>query len=141
MGRSLSFHSSYIPKKRTHTKQQNYLDARTAAKKGDVEALKRVATTDPKSFLTPDENGWTPFHEAVRVGNKQAVEIILNSSEGNKLKNLVTYTGVSPLNIARQYLGENQEVTQYLVELGAVDLHPHYKRASKRSKGAAKEEL
>jgi ankyrin repeat protein len=110
------------------------MDARTAAKKGDVEALKRISESDPKSFSSPDDNGWTPFHEAVRVGNTEAVEIILNSSSEsgskNNLKDRLTYTGVTPLNIAREFLGNAHEVTKLLVELGAVDKHPHHHKAT-----------
>lgn len=105
--------------------KQHYLDAHAAAQKGDVEALRRIAKTNPTSFTSPDDNGWTPFHEAVRVGNKEAVEIILNSEVGKSLQNRLTYTGVTPLNIAREFLGNDNEVTKFLVELGAIDKHPH----------------
>lgn len=39
----------------------------------------------------------------------------------SKLINLSTYTGVTPLNIARRFLEEDHEVTQLLIKLGAVD--------------------
>lgn len=102
-----------------------YLDAAGAARKGDVGALHRIAKVNPSSFASPDENGWTPFHEAVRSGNKEAIEAIFYSSGGQDLLNLVTYTGVTPLNIAREFLGHDHEVTKWFVKLRAVDKHPH----------------
>jgi len=87
--------------------------------------LQRIAKVNPSSFAVPDENGWTPFHEAVRVGNKEAVEAIFYSSAGEKLKNQLTYTGVTPLNIAREFLGNDHEITKWLLKLKAVDKHPH----------------
>ena len=100
------------------------MDARAAAQKGDVGALKRIAQSSPTSFSIPDNNGWTPFHEAVRLGNLPAVKVILESDA--KLLDLLTFTGVTPLNIAREYLGKNHPVAQYLVEWGAIDKHPHH---------------
>jgi hypothetical protein len=37
--------------------------------------------------------------------------------------NKKTYTGVSPLNIAREFLGEDHAVTKKLVENGAIDIN------------------
>ena len=102
------------------------MDASDAARKGDVGALQRIAKVNPSAFGVPDDNGWTPFHEAIRVGNKEAVEAIFYSTGGEKLKNQLTYTGVSPLNIAREYLGNDHEITKWLVKLKAVDKHPHH---------------
>lgn len=104
------------------------MDPREAAKKGDIEALKRIAEVDRKQFFSPDDNGWTPFHEAVRAGMREAVEIIHNSDPAHK--NRLTYTGVTPLNIAREYLGKDHEVTKFLVELGAIDNHPSHNAAT-----------
>ena len=102
------------------------MDAADAARKGDVGALQRIAKVNPSAFAVPDDNGWTPFHEAVRVGNLEAVEAIFYTSAGEKLKNQLTYTGVTPLNIAREFLGSDHEVTKWLVKLKAKDEHPHY---------------
>ncbi len=108
---------------------QKSIDARIAAQQGDAKTLKRLAKVDPSSFQTPDDLGWTPFHEAIRAGSLSCVETILyavgdaqsKSDAQSKLVNLSTYTGVTPLHIARQYLAEDHEVTQLLIKLGAVD--------------------
>ena len=102
------------------------MDARHAARRGDVAALQRIAKLDASASAEPDDNGWTLFHEAVRTGNKEAVEAILwGSRSQDNLKNRLTYTGVTPLNIAKEFLGESHDVTRFLVKVGAIDKHPH----------------
>jgi len=104
--------------------RQKAQDARVAAQHENLEILKKVTKTDPSSFMTPDDLGWTPFHEAVRTGNLACVETILFAVGDNqsKLKNLMTYTGQSPLNIARTYFDEDQPVVKLLVQMGATDV-------------------
>lgn len=86
--------------------------------------VKNIAKSDPSSFQTPDDLGWTPFHESVRAGNVDCVETILYAVGADQIKNTMTYTGYSPLGLARQYLSEDHEVTQLLIKLGAEDKRP-----------------
>jgi ankyrin repeat protein len=67
-----------------------------------------------------DGLGWEPIHEAVRSGHLKAVELFI---EHNIDINKITYTGVSPLNIAREFLGKDHAVTKKLVENGAIDIN------------------
>lgn len=76
--------------------------------------------------MEADQNGWTPLHEAVRVGNKDAINTMLYSGHD---KDLPTLDGSTPLNIARTYLGETHEVTQHLIALKAVDNNPPQEHA------------
>jgi hypothetical protein len=46
----------------------------------------------------------------------------------------MTKTGVSPLNIAKQYRGDNNEVTEYLTNIGARDISPNMKKAIETEK-------
>ena len=100
------------------------MDARLAAQTSDLDTIKRTAKRDPSPFQTPDNLGWTPLHEAVRAGCFGCVETILFAFHGEtqtKLMNLLTYTGVTPLHLARRHWGEDHEVTQLLVKMGAID--------------------
>ena len=100
------------------------MDARLAAQTSDLDTIKRTAKRDPSPFQTPDNLGWTPLHEAVRAGCFGCVETILfafNGETQTKLMNLLTYTGVTPLHLARRHWGEDHEVTQLLVKMGAID--------------------
>lgn len=96
------------------------MDPRQAAIRGDIKALHRIGAADPQALHQPDENGWHPLHEAVRAGQVDAVQVLLlNGAQINH----PTQTGVSPLNIALQYLGADHQMTKFLQGLGAVDFH------------------
>eukprot|EP00934_Nitzschia_sp_Nitz4_P001932 Nitzschia sp. Nitz4//scaffold3_size479765//398844//399468//NITZ4_000171-RA/size479765-exonerate_protein2genome-gene-1.375-mRNA-1//-1//CDS//3329550971//1932//frame0 len=95
---------------------QSYMDGRQAARKGDVGALKRIAKVDPESLLVADQNGWTPLHEAIRVGIRESVNIILLAGHG---VDVPTNDGETPLDIAKKYLGSDHKVTKFLIAVGA----------------------
>jgi len=97
------------------------LDPVVAAMKGDIKVLKRVGKRNPRSLHFDDVNGWRPLHEAVRAGHVEAVKFIL--SEGADI-NQVTKTGVSPLNIALEYLGKHHKMTKFLAKNGGENIHP-----------------
>jgi ankyrin repeat protein len=100
---------------------QNAMEPREAAMKGDIQNIKRAAKADPKSLHQPDANGWHPLHEAVRVGEVELVQVlVLYGADINH----ETYTGVSPLNIALEFLGANHAMTKWLQDNGAVNVHP-----------------
>lgn len=72
-----------------------------------------------KKIQEADDLGWSAIHEATRSGKVPAVQLILeNGIDINKK----TLTGVSPLNIAMEYLGRDHEMTKFLLEKGAVDI-------------------
>jgi ankyrin repeat protein len=96
------------------------MDPRQAAMKGDVENIKRAAKADPNSLHQPDANGWHPLHEAVRMGEVEVVQTLI---EYGADVNQRTYTGVSPLNLALEYLGASHELTKWLQDNGAVNIY------------------
>jgi ankyrin repeat protein len=107
---------------------QRKLNARKAAQRRNLEVLEKVAELNPSAFLVPDDLGWTPFHEAIRSGDLDCVEVILYA--GNEmgdvdrtpvLLNLRTFAGLTPLDLARTYLSEDHPVTQLLIGLGGID--------------------
>ena len=90
--------------------------------------LQWVAKLDPSAFRTPDDLGWTPFHEAVRLGHLDCIKVMLHagndggdSDRGLSLVNLRTYAGSTPLDLARTYLSEDHPVTQFLITSGGID--------------------
>jgi ankyrin repeat protein len=98
---------------------QTAMDPREAAMKGDVPNIKRAAKADPKALHQPDENGWHPLHEAVRVGEVEVVQVlVLYGADINH----ETYLGFSPLDIALEYLGADHEMTKWLQDNGAVNV-------------------
>ena len=65
--------------------------------------------------------GFEALHEAVRAGQIDSVKVLLK--HGGDI-NRETYTGVSPLRIALDYLGEDHEMTRFLEAHGAIELGP-----------------
>jgi ankyrin repeat protein len=110
---------------------QRKLNAHEAARTADLALLEKVAEINPSAFLVPDDFGWTPFHEAIRSGDLDCVEVILYAGDDMEdadreltLANLRTYDGSTPLNLARTYLSEDHPVTQLLITLGGIDESP-----------------
>ena len=61
------------------------------------------------------------MHEAARSGKVEMLRRILKLGVD---KNLLTYTGLTPLNIAKQYMLEDHEMIPYLESIGAKDISP-----------------
>jgi ankyrin repeat protein len=92
-----------------------------AAQVGDVEVLHVIAKNDPDALHKEDSLGWRPIHEAVRSGHLEAVTTLLLYGAD---QNHVTKTGVSPLNIAKQFLPADNPVIAFLESVGAKDIGP-----------------
>jgi hypothetical protein len=130
-------------------------NVRSLVSGGDILGLHKFIQEKPEALHEADELGWTgrfvglalfnllhqkclakvcfnllllAFHEAARSGKVEVVKLLLESAGIDK--NLMTNTGVSPLNIARQYRGNNDEdeVIMYLVSIGAQDISPSKKK-------------
>jgi len=52
-------------------------EAHRAAMDGDMRGLQEYVTVHEESINARDENGWTPLHEAVRVGYVDVVKFLL----------------------------------------------------------------
>jgi ankyrin repeat protein len=82
-----------------------------------VEALLR---DNPELVHEKDGNGWTCIHEASRSGHVEIVKLILKHGSD---KDLLTKTdGVTPLNIALQYLEEDHKLVEFFNDIGAKDI-------------------
>jgi len=97
-------------------------DLRTLVIQGNVMEVEARASDNPEYLHEADVNGWTVLHEAVRVGKLEMVKLLLAHGAD---KDLLTKTGVSPLNIAREYLQPTEhELIQFLESIGAKDVSP-----------------
>lgn len=94
-----------------------------AAAQNNLEELYRIAADDKRSLLAKDRNGWQPIHEAARGGHLNSIEFLL---ENGADLNARTHkgSGVSPLKIAREALGNEHAVVKFLEDLGAKDFGP-----------------
>lgn len=88
-----------------------------AAAVGDLDALQAGIEADPSSVNAPDDNLWTPLHEAARAGSLETVEFLVE--HGANLGDTVL-TGASALHIARTF--KHLQVIAFLDTLGAPDV-------------------
>jgi hypothetical protein len=71
-----------------------------------------------------DMNGWTPFHEAARVGNLNVLQLLLQRGADVNVRTGKYSNGASPLYFAAKYHGNKSEVVEFLRERGAEYLEP-----------------
>lgn len=88
-----------------------------AAAKGDVDLLALELERRPDAVNEPDENLWTPLHEAARGGDLKTVEFLVE--HGANLGD-TTLAGGSALWIAKQ--NHNNKVVAFFAALGAPDV-------------------
>jgi NAD(P)-dependent dehydrogenase (short-subunit alcohol dehydrogenase family) len=55
------------------------IDAHTAGRMGDMDALTAIGAKDIEMLNVHDNNGWTPLHEAARFGHLEAVQFLINN--------------------------------------------------------------
>jgi ankyrin repeat protein len=82
-----------------------------------LDALQAGIEADPSSVNAPDDNLWTPLHEAARAGSLETVEFLVE--HGANLGDTVL-TGASALHIARTF--KHLQVIAFLDTLGAPDV-------------------
>ena len=96
------------------------LSLHAAAANGDVDTLRRELERDPDAVNAPDENLWTPLHEAARAGDLETVEFLVE--HGANIAD-TTISGSSALWIAKQ--NHHNRVATFFSKLGAPDIADH----------------
>jgi prolyl 4-hydroxylase len=98
-------------------------EGHTAAATGDLVTLTNIAKKNRKLLQEKDINGWQPIHEAARGGHIDVISLLL---EHDVDINARTHDGKgsSPLNVALTMLREDHPVTQFLIDLGAINIEP-----------------
>ena len=56
------------------------------AQQGDIKKLKELGKKNPKALLKKDRNGWTPLHEAVRIGHTESVKYLIKFGADKDLR-------------------------------------------------------
>jgi len=83
--------------------------AHTYAATKNLRGLRSIAKKDKSKLLKKDINGWTPLHEAVRAGDVDIINYLLNDDVGADLYD-VTYNGLDVFDLAE----ENREIYDLL---------------------------
>ncbi len=78
---------------------------------GQLDDMKRCLSQHSAWLNQADENGWTATHEASRGGHVQTLEYLL---QAGAVVNVLTNLGRSPLDLARQFQGDDHVVTRML---------------------------
>lgn len=87
-----------------------------AAKKGDVEKVKKLLKGNPDLVFSKDEDGWTPLHLAAANGHRELAEVLLTErAEVNAKDN----NGSTPLHQAAAAVGNHADLVGLLLSHGA----------------------
>ena len=99
-------------------------DAHHFASKGDLEGLKAALDKNAILINARDKNGWTPLHEAVRYGDAELVQFLLD--RGAELNSRIgeNQSGGSTLNLAKKFHKDGHPVIALLEERGAKNYVP-----------------
>jgi hypothetical protein len=102
----------------------NVPQGHVVAASGDLEGLHKLAKENERALHHADENGWQPLHESVRSGNLEVTKTLIEQYGADKDARTNQGKGGTPLHLALDMLGETHSVTQYLKQIGALNVGP-----------------
>ena len=91
-------------------------EAHRLAVHGDYGLLMKTLEAAPELANAKDQNLWSPLHEAVRGTSEAIVELLVE--KGADI-NAQTTGGLTPLQLATEYKGEDHPMVTLLKSLGA----------------------
>lgn len=98
--------------------------AHILAAANDIERIREVAKTNPKSLTMADINGWKPIHEAARSGSTDVMKFLIDEYGVDVNERTNGGNGGSPLWWAEKELPKQHAVIKLLQEHGAVAIAP-----------------
>ncbi|KAL7541309.1 hypothetical protein ACHAWF_006902 [Thalassiosira exigua] len=93
------------------------------ASNGDAKALAGVIDKLEHLLEAKDENGWTPLHEGARAGHADVVKLLVERG-ANVNQRTLEGKGETPLYWSIKENGADHPVSQFLTELGALNIGP-----------------
>ena len=93
-------------------------DIYEAAKKGDVDGVRKILEKNPELLDVPNRYGFTPLHRAVIYGQKEMIVFLIGKGADIKGKNKAL-RGWTPLQSA--LFAYNNDISDLLVVQGALD--------------------
>lgn len=98
-------------------------DAHSAAQKGEVRTLAKIAGAEASQLTKKDSNGWEPIHEGARGGHKDVLDLLIK--HGANINERTNHgKGGSPLYLAKQAHGKHHPSVKFLEEMGAEYIEP-----------------
>ena len=97
--------------------QTGSTEAHRLANAGDYDALKYVLDQNEKLINKRDENGWTPLHEAVRDGNLDVIELLLERGADINARTGPNQEGPTALYLAMEHHRDDDDEEESEVEL------------------------
>ena len=88
-------------------------------REGDLNDLMAAVDANEETVNARDVNGWTPLHEAIRFGELDKVQFLLDRGSNVNARVGPTATGTSPLYMAIEEYGNIPEIVELLKERGA----------------------
>ena len=107
-------------RKQEDARYQNLLQEAVQKENNDV--LAAIMEEKPHLVHLQDHNGWNKLHEAVRVGNIDAVKLLVEKGNADVNSRIgKDHDGLSVMDIALEFLGsEDHEVVRYLKNQGSI---------------------
>eukprot|EP00542_Grammatophora_oceanica_P010096 CAMPEP_0194047048 /NCGR_PEP_ID=MMETSP0009_2-20130614/23530_1 /TAXON_ID=210454 /ORGANISM="Grammatophora oceanica, Strain CCMP 410" /LENGTH=470 /DNA_ID=CAMNT_0038692561 /DNA_START=131 /DNA_END=1543 /DNA_ORIENTATION=- len=93
------------------------------AQRGEMGMLKKTLESHSDLLHAKDENGWTPFHEAIRGGSLEAARY-LHEKGANPNQRTHNGRGGTALYFAHSLHGPDHPVSKWLMEIGAENIEP-----------------
>jgi prolyl 4-hydroxylase len=93
-------------------------DAHRYANAGDSASLRRVLDANPALVNVRDANGWMPLHEAVRTGDLNMIQLLIDRGAEINARMGMREEGGSPLDWARKSYGKGHEIVTLIESHG-----------------------
>ena len=91
------------------------------AKEGDLEKVREALDKHGDLINVRDKNGWSALDESIRKGATEIVRLLLDHGAEVNRRTGPDQNGYTPLELAKQYKGEDHEITELLKARGATE--------------------
>lgn len=93
-------------------------EAHRYANQGDIRNLKRVLDKQADAVNIRDANGWTPLHEAVRTGDLELIELLIDRGAEVNARTGLRGEGGGALDWAQATYGSGHAIADFIESRG-----------------------
>jgi prolyl 4-hydroxylase len=95
-------------------------DAHRYANAGDLASLRRVLDANADVVNVRDANGWMPLHEAVRTGDVNMIQLLIDRGSEINARTGLRQEGGSALDLARKAYGKGHAIVELIESHGGT---------------------